>query len=192
MMSSTAPQEKSTPTVLPFAHPLDEFYVHAGMQLPRIEVVAGPLVPEPYRQLLVHEGDMTPTLEKFHEAGIHLEVLRREQHGNSYFRQVLLRTNDSKKAVEFGAIKIFLDQFPTGARNDILSERLPLGTILAHCRLSHFSRPKAFVRIFSDAYINQAFGLEGNHILYGRRNTLSNDEKHPLAEIFEILPPHQS
>ena len=36
---------------------------------------------------------------------------------------------------------------------------------------------------------NLAFGLTGKHVLYGRRNTLSNPEGHPLAELVEILPP---
>lgn len=192
MMSSTASPDTNKPVVLPFANPLDEFYIQAGMTLPRIEVVPGSSVPQPYQQLLVHEGDMTPTLEKFHKSTIHLEVLRRELHHNAYCRQVLLRTADAKKPVEFGAIKIFLDHFPTGARNDILSERLPLGTILALFKIEHLSRPKAFLKIFSDAYINQAFGLQGTHTLYGRRNTLSTLKKEPLAEIFEILPPHHS
>jgi len=192
MITPTASEGLIKPMVLPFAHPLDEFYSQAGMRLPRIEVISGPSVPEPYQQLLVHEGDMTPTLEKFHGETIYLEVIRREKTENCYCRQVLLLTEKSKKPVEFGAIKIFLDQFPVSARNDILSERLPLGTILGRCKIEHFSRPKAFVKIESDAYINQAFGLDGTKILYGRRNTLSNPHQFALAEIFEILPPHHS
>ena len=83
-----------------FAHPLDEFYAHAGRKLPHIEVLAGPAVPQPYRKLLVHDGDMTPTLENFYDASIHLEVLKREQHGDFYFRQVVLHTDDTNQPVE--------------------------------------------------------------------------------------------
>jgi chorismate-pyruvate lyase len=187
-MSYAASQE-SSPAILPFAHPLDEFYAREGMQLPRIDRLAASAVPPPYNELLVHEGDMTPTLEKFHGSNIHLRVLRREQHGDFYFRQVLLLTDDGEKPVEFGAIKIFLEQFPTAARNEILSERIPLGTILARNKIAHLSRPKAYVRINSDGYINKAFSIEGVHTLFGRRNTLSTPEHHILAEIFEILPP---
>jgi len=190
-MSYTASNEP-IPAVLPFAHPLDEFYAHAGRTLPRIEMVHGGQIPDPYEELLVHDGDMTPTLEKFHHATIHLRVLRREQHGDFYFREVVLVTDETEKNVEFGAIKIFLNQFPIAARNEILSERVPLGTILAQHHIAHNSRPKAFVRVFSDDYINQALGLHGTQILYGRRNTLSTPEEHALAEIFEILPPQQS
>ena len=170
-------------------HPLDEFYANAGRALPKIEVLDGIAVPEPYRQLLVHEGDMTPTLEKFYGATIHLEVRRREKRGNFYFREVVLLTDDSEKRVEFGAIKIFLELFPLAARNDILAERLPLGSILAKYKIEHTSRPKAFLKIQSDDFINRALGINGKQVLYGRRNTLSNIEGKAIAEIVEILPP---
>lgn len=194
MSYSPSPSTEHEPNVLAlsFCHPLDDFYDHAGRNLPKIEVVPGPSVPEPYQQLLVHDGDMTPTLEKFYGAAIHLEVLRRERRDNFYFREVVLLTDDFDKRIEFGAIKIFLDLFPIGARNDILAERLPLGTILAKYKIEHTSRPKGFLRIHSDEFINVALGITGRHVLYGRRNTLSNPDGHPLAEIVEILPPAKS
>jgi chorismate-pyruvate lyase len=132
---------------------------------------------------------MTPMLEKFYGSTIHLEVLRSEKRGNFYFREVVLMTDDQNQRVEFGAIKIFLDLFPGSARGDILAERLPLGTILAKYKIEHTSRPKAFLKIQSDEFINLALGLTGKQLLYGRRNTLSNPDGHPLAEIVEILPP---
>ena len=102
----------------------------------------------------------------------------------------MLRTDDVDERVEFGAIKIFLNLFPAAARADILAERLPLGSILAKYRIEHTSRPKCFLRIESDELMNRALGLNGNPVvLYGRRNTLSTPEGHPLAEIVEILPP---
>jgi hypothetical protein len=186
---NVSPLISRMPVVLPFAHPLDEFYANAGLTLPRIEVIPGPSMPEPYRGLLVHEGDMTPALEAFYESPIHLEVLRRAERGSFYFREVVLLTDDLSERVEFGAIKISLDRFPPGARKDILAERLPLGTILAKYRLAHTSRPKAFLKIESDDFINQALGISGQHTLFGRRNTLSNPAQEPLAEIVEILPP---
>jgi chorismate-pyruvate lyase len=186
MTSFTAP---ASPQVYPHAHPLDEFYANAGLILPPLTIVPGEEVPQPYRQLLVHEGDMTPTLEAFHKARLHLEVLNREQRGDFYFRQVVLIGDETQARVEFGAIKIFLALFPRAARTDILEERLPLGTILAKHRIIHFSRPKAFLKMESDDFINGALGIAGTHALYGRRNTLSNPDHHSLAEIVELLPP---
>jgi hypothetical protein len=182
---------ESTPLVLPWAHPLDELYAKAGLTLPHIETLPGAQVPEPYQQLLVHDGDMTPTLETFHQSSIHLNVLGREQRDDFYFREVLLLTDDAEKTVEFGAIKIHLGLFPPAARQEILREHLPLGTILARHKIGHTSRPKAFLKVQSDAFINGILGISGPHTLFGRRNTLSNLQGHPLAEIVEILPPIQ-
>ena len=187
-MSQTT-EEHPIPAVLPFIHPLDEFYMHAGLNLPPIGVVAGALVPEPFNQLLVHDGDMTPALEAFHDCTLQLEVLHREQRNGFYFREVVLLSEDGAKRVEFGAIKIFLHLFPAKAREDILAERLPLGTILAKYKIPHTSRPKAFLRLRSDAFINRALRLEGTQTLYGRRNTISTRDDHTLAEIVEVLPP---
>ena len=176
-------------TVLPIAYPLDDFYAQAGLPLPVIESVPGDDVPEPFKSLLVHQDDMTPTLEKFHGDTIHIRVLRRQQRDDFYFREVLLVTDKDERAVEFGAIKINLALFTPEARQDILGERLPLGHILAERGVTHTSRPKAFLRVQSDAFINSALGLSSAHTLFGRRNTLWDPQQRPLAEIVEILPP---
>ena len=187
-MSQTEPIT-STVQVKPWLHPLDEFYAQAGMVLPAIERIAGEQVPEPYRQLLVHERDMTPTLEQFYGSAIHLEVLRREQRGDYYYREVILLLDDTNRPVEFGAIKIALTLFPPAARRQILEERLPLGRILHDAQLAHTSKPKAYLQIESDEFIRSALKLECRTTLFGRRNTLSDGQQRALAEIVEILPP---
>jgi chorismate-pyruvate lyase len=187
MPSSTANKLTSS-AAQPIVYPLDDFYAQAGRPLPRIEPVEGKDVPEPYQTLLVHQNDMTPTLEQFHSSKIHLEVIRSQQRGDFYFREVILLTEEGKP-VEFGAIKINLSLFPSAARAQILGERIPLGTLLAEYKVTHTSRPKAFLRIESDDFINTAFHLTGQRWLYGRRNTLWNPQQLPLAEIVEILPP---
>src|SRR4051812_33755756 len=87
-------------------HPLDEFYEEARLTLPRFEVISGADMPEPYRQLLVHQSDMTPTLQAFHGESIYVKALQREHRGDFYFRQVLLFLEKRHIVVEFGAIKI--------------------------------------------------------------------------------------
>ena len=43
-------------------YPLNEFYEQAELPLPPAIRVEGRDVPEPYKSLLVHERDMTPTI----------------------------------------------------------------------------------------------------------------------------------
>ena len=170
-------------------HPLDEFYARAGQPLPPLNPLDGEAVPEPFKTLLVHQNDMTPTLEQFHRQDIHLRVIGRRLEGNEYFREVVLLLDSNDQPVEFGAIKINLDLFPPAARRQILEERRPLGHILEECGIPHASRPRAFLRVASDPLINEALKLSGAHVLFGRRNTLFDPQGNALAEIVEILPP---
>jgi hypothetical protein len=175
--------------VLPFAYPLDEFYALAQRELPAMERIEADQLPEPYRKLLVHNADMTPTLEKFHDERIYLNVISRQHRGDSYFREVILLAQRTRKPVEFGAIKMNLTLFPAAAKRLVLEEQEPLGTILADFKIPHASRPKAFFKITADAFIKGALQLSGNQVLYGRRNTLLDPQQRALAEIVEILPP---
>ncbi len=177
------------PQVLPYAYPLDDFYAQQGLTLPVIDAIPGEEVPEPYRSLLVHTNDMTPTLERFHGGLIHVTAMRRQERDSFYYREVVLSRDSDDAPVEFGAIKINLSLFPQSARKEILSERIPLGRILAVHKIKHASRPKAYLRVESDDFINNALKLTGSHTLYGRRNTLWDTGNHPLAEVVEILPP---
>jgi chorismate-pyruvate lyase len=169
--------------------PLKEFYSHAGLTLPHVEVIPGESVPEPCKSLLVHSNDMTPTLEAFHKSGIHLEILSRERRGDFYFREVILRLNGSDQPVEFGANKVYVGRFPEEAQELILAEQVPLGRILRDCGVHHRTEARAFLRVESDALINQAFGLDKPATLYGRKAVISDLQGRPLSEIVEILAP---
>jgi chorismate-pyruvate lyase len=146
-------------------------------------------VPEPYRSLLVHGADMTSTLESFHKDRLCVEMLGRHVSGQEYFREVVLRLDQSGRPVEFGAIKMLLDLFPAEARQEILRERQPLGRILTESGLEFSSQPRAYLHLAADDFINRTLGLSGLQFLYGRRNTLVDAWERPLAEILEILPP---
>jgi chorismate-pyruvate lyase len=174
--------------VMPMAYPLDDFYAQAGRPLPQIVAINGAEMPEPYRTLLVHDADMTPTLEQFHGTPIHLRVLKAQERDGAYYREVVLLLDGSDAAVEFGAIKIHLNLFPPAAQRAIRTGELPLGHVLADFRIKHTSRPKAFLKIQADDFINEALGLPSPQTLYGRRNTLFDLQQRSLAEIVEILP----
>lgn len=172
--------------------PLNAFYAEAGLPLPVAGRLDGKTVPEPYKSLLVHQNDMTPTLESFYNQKIHLRVLKAHFDGEVYSRQVVLVLDADEKPVAFGAIRIHLEHLPLKARELILEEKRPLGAILYNQGVDHASRPNAFFQVGSDAFINSVLGLKSSNLLYGRRNILSNSSQRILAEIIEILPPSQS
>lgn len=172
-----------------FVYPLSEFYAHAQLPLPRIDHIESSSVPEPYRTLLVHRNDMTPTLEGFHQATIHLEVLGRERRGGFYYREVVLHLDGNERPVEFGANKIYLGRFNEDAQDLILGDEVPLGSILARCKITHKTEAKHFLRVESDALIAEKLELSAPTTLYGRKAVLSDPQGRPLSEVVEILPP---
>ena len=171
------------------AYPLNDFYQRNGELMPPLDEIEAERIPEPYKSLLVHENDMTSTLEDFHKGTIHLRIVSKLQREDEYFREVALLVEGTEKPVEFGAIKIDLALFPEAARQQILEEHWPLGHILKEHEIRFVSQPRGFVRVASDKLINSVLNLTGAHLLYGRRNTLSTIGGKSIAEIVEILPP---
>lgn len=169
--------------------PLAEAYSRRGLRLPAIEGVEGSVIPQPYRDLLVHERDMTPTLEAFHGEPIHLRVMSRGAPSGILFREVVLVTTESLRPVEFGAIRIRLDGFGKSARELILGGLIPLGNILKQEEIPHRSDPQRYLRVDPDQVVAQALQLEGGELLYGRHNLISGQDGRILAEMVEILPP---
>lgn len=182
------PSRGSSAGVKGFA-PLADWYAAAGRTLPPVDVIPGEEIPQPYRWLLVHLGDMTSTLESFHRGKIHVRVLSSERSGADYRREVVLTAGSTGKPVEYGAICIHVDVLPTAARDLVLAAQRPFGAILHDCGVAYTSRPSAFFRIRSDETIRRALGLEGDPTLYGRCNQMHDDAGRPIAEIVEILPP---
>jgi chorismate-pyruvate lyase len=120
---------------------------------------------------------------------MNLRVLKYALDEEVFSRQILLIPEGSESPVVFGAIKIYLDEFPTAARNLVLERKLPLGTILETQAIKHFSRADAFFEVEADASICSALGITGSVRLYGRRNILGNSTGRKLAQVLEILPP---
>jgi chorismate-pyruvate lyase len=181
-MTSRAPE-------LNLLYPLNEFYDQLGLPLPTVVRVEDSYVPEPYKSLLVHMRDMTSTLAEAYHRGIQLRVQKHSLRDDVFSREIILVTEGDEKPVVFGAIKIYLERFPAEARRLVLERKKPLGTILQTQGMAHTSRPEAYIQVTADAAINEALGLTGSHLLYGRRNVLWNASQQPLAQVVEILPP---
>ncbi len=185
------PELIETSSALDILYPLNEFYEQAGLRAPAAARINGRDMPEPYRRLLVHDRDMTPTLEAAYDRKMNLRVLKFALDEEVFSREIVLIPEGSEKPVVFGAIKIYLDEFPAAARDLVLERKYPLGTILEMQGIKHFSRPDGFFEVEADDAINQALGLTGASKLYGRRNVLGNATGRKLAQVLEILPPAQ-
>ena len=168
---------------------MNEFYEQLGVPLPAVTQVDGRDMPEPFRSLLVHNRDMTPTLERAHYRRIRLRVLRSVVADDMVSRQVVLVAEGSEVPVAFGASKIHLEHFPKDAKSLVLEGKQPLGAILRSQGIAHAGRPEVFLELTADALIHNALGLTEPARLYGRRNMLVDCAGRTLAEVVEILPP---
>lgn len=140
----------------------------------------------PYRELLCHEHDMTSTLSRYHGGEVLLEIFKEEVHPDCYLREVLLRVGE--KAVEYGVIRIFLENFSEEIRGQIVAGRQPLGAILNESRMEYLSRPGGFLRIPDGNFAPDFFPPASGGFLFGRYNQLVRPDRKVLARIIEILP----
>ena len=191
------PTENATEFEIPVSSddlfdPLNEFYKRSHQNQPRIVPVMSANLPEPYRGLLAHNGDMTARLESFHGRMIHLEVLESVCSEQTVLRKVVLVLESSGEKVEFGAIRISLALFDPEPRDRILEGKLPLGTILKRYGVDYLSRPQAFLEVLSDGVVGDALGLGACEKLYGRQNSILNPRGELLAKVVEILPPSKT
>ncbi|MDA1044780.1 MAG: hypothetical protein O3C57_06100 [Verrucomicrobia bacterium] len=149
-------------------------------------------IPAPYHALLVHQRDMTQTLQDYHGDGIHLEVLRSIHQGSTYLREVTLTLDAAQRPVEYGAICLFLDRFSPSLRDDILANKRPLGALLAQATVSVSHAPGPFFKVTPDHNMFSVLGINEACTLYGRCNTIRNAKGDPIAQVIEILPPAQA
>lgn len=168
---------------------LERFYEKLGLPLPGIQGLPAEEVPEPYKGLLVHSSDMTPTLEAFYRQPMRLTVLTREQQDYAYLREVVLKSANDARPVEYGVIRICLDRLPPPASLRVLEEQRPLGNILQSEAIAHLSWPQAFFSVQSDSHLGHVLYMSEPRALYGRRNVLLDGSRRLLAEVIEILAP---
>ncbi len=169
---------------------LDMFYEARDEVLPAMaELVEPEHVPEPYHRLLVHQSDMTPTLEQYCGERINLRVLQRIVTEQALCRHVVLESARSKRPLEYGAIRIFLPALSEEARRRVIECRVPLGRILNTYGIAHRSCPGGFFKVQASPVMIRALKLDGPRWLYGRCNCLSGEAGPIIAEVLEILPP---
>ena len=168
--------------------PFHFFYEKAGLELPDFTFLEGSEVPYPYRSLLVHQNDMTPTLAAFHHSKLYLEVHAHESTDEFVMRLVTLHAKSSDKPVEYGAIAIQLGSLPEAVREEVVSGKKPLGGILAEYQVAHSGQPSSYFSVPGDALIANALDQREGENLYGRCNKLLDGEGMVFADIVEILP----
>ncbi|HXE80312.1 MAG TPA: hypothetical protein VNK41_06155 [Vicinamibacterales bacterium] len=168
-------------------YPLTVVYRICGIEPPAAKAIDTAAIPDPYRALLVHETDMTHTLERHIGDRVLLRPLSTAVRRGLYFRRVLLVHGSSGRPVEMGAIRIDLDAFPAHVRTQILEGATPLGRILREAGLNYRIRPQHFLEITPNSDIMGVFRMREPRTLYGRQTTVMLDGA-KIGQVVEILP----
>ncbi|RPI56022.1 MAG: hypothetical protein EHM55_06135 [Acidobacteria bacterium] len=167
--------------------PLDFVYARSGVELPHVRAIEPEDIPLPYRSLLVHEIDMTLTLERHFGGRVALRPLSTFLHGPWYFRRVLLAQEYTGRPVEMGAIRIKVSAFPGSIRKQILKNDVPLGRLLRDGGVQYESRPKMFLSVTPNSEMMGVFWMRELKTIYGRRTEMiRNGAK--IGDIVEVLP----
>ena len=168
-------------------HPLDIAYTRAGLEPPTATPIAPDAIPQPYRSLLVHQRDMTLTLEAHFGGRVVLRPLTTFTIGPWYYRRVLLAQEYSGRPVEMGAIRMKLAALPRKVQADIRRNQIPLGRLLRDAGVDFTSMPREFFAVVPNAEMMGVFWMREPKTLFGRRTEVLLDGR-AIGDIVEILP----
>jgi hypothetical protein len=168
-------------------HPLDLAYTRAGLEPPAATSIAADRIPQPYRSLLVHQRDMTLTLEAHFGGRVVLRPLSTFLSGPWYYRRVLLAQEYSGRPVEMGAIRIKLAALPRKVQAEIRRNQVPLGRLLRDAGVNFTSMPREFFAVTPNPEMMGVFWMREPRTLYGRRTEVLLDGR-AIGDIVEVLP----
>lgn len=148
-------------------------------------IVSDAMVPDPFRQLLVHSEHMTTRLERHCGRPVALSVLTSRRDGDSYRRMILLRPKDKPGTVEFGIVRIDLRQIAADVKREILDQAAPLGEVLIRHNVLRRVEPRAYLRFTPAAPFMKHF-RPGLTAAYGRLAVIHYDTQ-PAIELLEVV-----
>jgi hypothetical protein len=154
----------------------------------RAEHVPAALTPEPYKRLLVHEHHMTVTMEEFHQTPVVVKVIDRRLDGNIYSRKILLEREGDRRVVQFGIVRFDLSVVLPAVRDEIVSEKTPLGRILINYNVLRHIDLGAILSITAGPGLAEYFGCRKGQTTYGRLATIFCNQR-PAVDLLEVAAP---
>ena len=166
---------------------VESFADNAGL-IERADHIPSSETPEPYKQLLAHDHHMTVTMESFYQSQVSVEILKRNLDGDTYTRQILLRSIASQEVVQFGIVRFHLQFVTEAVRREILAGELPMGRVLINHNVLRHIDLGAILRITMGPQLAAVVGSEAGTITYGRLATIFCNQA-PAVDLLEIASP---
>ena len=153
-----------------------------------VEHVPPALVPEPYRELLVHSHHMTVTMEAFHGCRVEVQVLDSKSDGDVYSRMITLTKLGSESVVQFGIVRFDFRFVTDAVRDEILDMKTPLGRVLINHNVLRHIDLGAVLRIEAGPALAEIAQIRLAETTYGRLATIFCNQR-PAVDLLEISVP---
>jgi chorismate-pyruvate lyase len=144
-------------------------------------------MPEVYRALLAHEHHMTVTVEAHHGSPVDVRVLDRRVTPTHYARQIVLTRQRDGRVVQYGIMRVNLKWLDAEVRDEVRSERKPLGRILIERDVLRRIQLFSLWRIVPSPRLRELLELDTDaETVYGRTAMIECNGE-PAIELLEIV-----
>jgi chorismate-pyruvate lyase len=157
-------------------------------ELGQFEEVESRELERDYRMLLAHDSHMTVTVERFHNGPVDVRVLETGQDGDHYWRKILLARQSDGVVVQFGIMRLDFRCVTPEVRQEIESQKTPLGRILINHNVLREVHLTRLYKITPGEDLRRLFGLAPGQITYGR-TAIIHFNGEPAVELIEIVTP---
>ena len=172
------------------ASELISIYYQEPSFLGRFERVESDFVPSVYRKLLEHSNHMTVTVESHHSDSVDVDVLRSDVVDDHYRREILLKTHTLHRVVQYGIVRLFTKYLADKPRQEILSQRKPLGRVLIENNVLREIELFDLLRVQCGPVLAKFFGVAAGTVTYGRTALIYCDHE-PAIELLEVVRPEE-
>lgn len=161
-------------------------FVADPTELGDFQLASATELPSTYRRLLAHNDHMTLAVEAYHECPVDVDVLQSRRDDDHYLREILLKRSRDSVVIQYGIVRLQLSAIETIVRDEILSEKIPLGRVLIKHNVLRSVELNDLWRISVGQRLASHFQLPIGSVIYGRTAMIHLDEQ-PALELLEIV-----
>ena len=159
--------------------------------LPRCDFVPAEALPQPFRELLVHQGHMTAKVEAYYGERLGVRVIDFTNENGLYTRISSLYRLGRAESIQFNVAQVALRHFDEVSVAEILRGERPLGRILADYITHRQVQARNYLRVVPSDAMMTCFGVESMKSTYGRLATISCSGN-AAVWVLEVMSPWQA
>ena len=144
--------------------------------------------PAPYDALLDHNKHMTVTVESFHDESVTVDVHRTDRQANWYAREITLATEQSKRIVQYGIVRLNVDALNPDVWKRIESQEIPLGRVLIQHNVLREVELCELWEVRAGESLSNLLRIKNGDTVFGRTALIYCDGE-PAIELLEIVAP---